>query len=730
MVRMSKCPPCLIVVLLLVVSLLSPTGLALTSVLHIDNASFESFPNLNNSSQSSDGTTFKASWSSSLVTSHARSSPPIRCNPNHPPDEYGKQGTQICIQYPNTDGTPPFCEDNTCSKCTWSQRDAPPDGKEYAFLEAGAHISQRIAEASLVSENVHKRNGIVTLEITVYTRGLNPYWPGNGNLDGWQSSESAPCVAKVSVSSGSEEKKSVTLDVGAPTMKGYARAEIACKECAQDDGANVWFMQDYRLHIGGTLLYQRIEDDPINTPWSLSKSSSLFHMAPAPFCDEILCVVVSTHYNGEPTCDEDRTKTGVADESNTCLWSKLTLHHIKGTAPDAITFDGVDEQGDPTTNSIILQNPRNNEHPWVIDAHLFKDKDTGRLWMTWGGHETYITELNPLSGRVCCKAACKTEADECKSTDINEHKITVAPDTSGVHTKILTFDEQTVEGPKEDGFFGDGCSTRYQEGPSLWKYGGKYFAFSSWGSMGTDYTIRVCRADDPRGPYKDKDGNDCVNRQNGGYGSTMVLGPEGEQSVPGHAHIWVEKGQHYLGYDFRKGAATKTQDGSSDWDESNTEEGTDFMAVRRLYWVGSNDDYWPTIWTPIRLSVNVTSEWAADEPIELKLENVGEGPVGFDDVTAIATLPTTEDSSTPTTATPTTTLTTTKAAAFTTTSTTSATGTTPSTTSTSTTTSSLKKEEDKKPITTTRTTPGATSTATAPSELFLVSMTITYALLP
>ena len=41
MVRMSKCPP---VCLVLLLALLSPTGLALT--LHIDDASFESFPNL------------------------------------------------------------------------------------------------------------------------------------------------------------------------------------------------------------------------------------------------------------------------------------------------------------------------------------------------------------------------------------------------------------------------------------------------------------------------------------------------------------------------------------------------------------------------------------------------------------------------------------------------------------------------------------------------------------
>jgi len=56
----------------------------------------------------------------------------------------------------------------------------------------------------------------------------------------------------------------------------------------------------------------------------------------------------------------------------------------------------------------------------------------------------------------------------------------------------------------------------------------------------------------------------------------MLLGPEGEQSVPGHPHIWEEAGQTYMGYDFRQGAATTNNAGK---------EGTDYMAIRKLHWV-------------------------------------------------------------------------------------------------------------------------------------------------
>lgn len=63
-----------------------------------------------------------------------------------------------------------------------------------------------------------------------------------------------------------------------------------------------------------------------------------------------------------------------------------------------------------------------DESPWVIDAHLYYDADTSRLWMTWGGHNCWITELHPTSGRVLnpatgdgglCRHACSWLATPC-----------------------------------------------------------------------------------------------------------------------------------------------------------------------------------------------------------------------------------------------------------------------------------------------------------------------------
>merc|ERR1719336_1373971 len=141
--------------------------------------------------------------------------------------------------------------------------------------------------------------------------------------------------------------------------------------------------------------------------------------------------------------------------------------------------------------------------------------------------------------------------------------------------------------------------------------------------MGEDYTIRVCRSADPRGPYVDKEGHSCLMQDEeaswpgmapetplGNYGSAMLLGPEGEQSVPGHPHIWEENGQHYMGYDFRKGPAIA---------DDNSETGIyDYMAIRKLFWVHDPElaepGYWPTVWQPIDVVYEAT---AADDGEEL-----------------------------------------------------------------------------------------------------------------
>ena len=214
--------------------------------------------------------------------------------------------------------------------------------------------------------------------------------------------------------------------------------------------------------------------------------------------------------------------------------------------------------------------------------------------MTWGGHETWVTELDPWTGRVCCSPKCQKGAGVCSVTEFSSHP-------AGVHTRILQWDDQSQP---NNGFFGDGCGTRYMEGPSLYKHGNFFFALSSWGSMMTDYTIRVCRSTSPRGPFRDKTGQDCALRGGGdfgAYGSSMLLGAEGEQSVPGHPHLWEEEGVTYMGYDFRKGVPARVVGG-----DDLGEAGMDYIGVRRVHWVADSKGggAWPTIWQPLEVELS------------------------------------------------------------------------------------------------------------------------------
>ena len=108
----------------------------------------------------------------------------------------------------------------------------------------------------------------------------------------------------------------------------------------------------------------------------------------------------------------------------------------------------------------------------------------------------------------------------------------------------------------------------------------------------------------------------------------MLLGPEGEQSVPGHPHIWEEGGQLYMGYDFRKNRATL----------EDFSEGYDFMAIRRISFIRDAEGapgWWPTVWTEMTLAVDAAD--AADavgSRIGVRLVNAGgaDSKVAFDRV--------------------------------------------------------------------------------------------------
>lgn len=482
-------------------------------------------------------------------------------------------------------------------RCNFAQRDAPPEGSGFAVLTGGG---DRMTQATGV-----KIEEGVTYSLRVWARGINPSWGGISSA-----TEVVDVTTKVAaaLTGGGATLASVEVDVGAPKMQGDARSDLDCEVCAQDDGANVWLADGYRFHIGQGILYQEQSQDPILDPWVRADGGDFDGMAKAPIITpQGLQAVSGTWYR---------------DASP--VWSKISMHPFSGASPNGLVFEGFDEDGGPLESSIILSNMKNNELPWVIDSHLFYDADAGRLWMTWGGHETWLSELDPASGHVCCSDRCTSEQGRCASVDYNTH-------AAGVHTKILSWDD--LANPDNADFQGDGCGQRYMEGPALYKHDGYFFAFSSWGSMGEDYTIRVCRSKDVRGPYLDKEGNDCATFKGdvgtGTYGSSMLLGPEGEQSVPGHAHVWEEAGTFYLGYDFRKGAATK----------ASGEEGTDFMAIRKLQWISDEAiGVWPTIWQPLDVTMTGTSA-NAGQTLGISLWSPSAGAMAGVDLVSLTSAP-------------------------------------------------------------------------------------------
>ena len=309
-------------------------------------------------------------------------------------------------------------------------------------------------------------------------------------------------------------------------------------------------------------------------------------------------------------------------------------------------------RGCSKTSTTILENMQDSEDPWVVDAQTYYDADEQRLWIVWGGHETYVSELHPATGNLCCTPACGLEdglGGVCNSSSFHDHD-------SGVHSRVLSWDQIGYQKASSTTgkFEGDGCSGAYQEGPALYKHGTDWFVFSSYGSMGEDYTIRVCRATDPRGPYVDKSGRSCLVYEQGvPPGSSMLLGPEDEQSVPGHPHLWQEGGRHFMGYDYRRNVGL----------HANGDEGTDYMAIREIFWItnaAGAPGTWPTIWQPMQVVVDSNDfPDLVGKTLGIKLENIGGmfSTCAFDSVVVKAdpVTTTTQQTTTPTT-TPTTTL--------------------------------------------------------------------------
>lgn len=107
------------------------------------------------------------------------------------------------------------------------------------------------------------------------------------------------------------------------------------------------------------------------------------------------------------------------------------------------------------------------------------------------------------------------------------------------------------------------------------EHDGWFYLFVNWGTCcsgtASTYEIRMGRAREPLGPYRDAEGRDL--REGGG---TMLLGTRGAQIGPGHASIWTDaEGQDHLGYHY--------------YDADR--EGLSWMGVTPIDW----KDGWPRI---------------------------------------------------------------------------------------------------------------------------------------
>ena len=445
-----------------------------------------------------------------------------------------------------------------------SEYHAPVDGDRYAVLASDAPaLAQDLNETTGGA-------GVVTVDL--WARSIY----GDDDLDRirqgtMDAGSTSRAVVEVALCAGGVELASSTVDVSPVALLG------APAEHAIDDGGNVWIDGAYRMAIGpGHLLYQPLGDDPILDAWMRQGPGPRdFDNAFAPIATpQGLRAIYGGYYN---------------DTSPDELESFIDFATFAGDAPDY----------EFTIEEPILEH-LGSENPWVIDAHLFLDPDTQRLWMTWGGHRIWVTELDPADGRPVLRPPGGGIAFE----DFPE----------SAHTPIMSFAEGPEVGGSRDvppGWDGDEWSSGYVEGASLHKHDGSYYAFGSYGALDRNYTIRVGRAASPTGPFVDKDGHELTifHPELGRYGASMLLGNDGDQLVPGHPHVWEEGGVTYLGYDYRTDLGVPE------------EQAVDRMGIRRLHWV----DGWPTVWHPVSVAVDLSAAGGPKgEALELVVRNVGD----------------------------------------------------------------------------------------------------------
>lgn len=152
------------------------------------------------------------------------------------------------------------------------------------------------------------------------------------------------------------------------------------------------------------------------------------------------------------------------------------------------------------------------QDPNVVDPDVFYDED-GRLWMLYGSYSggIFIKEMDPETGE---------------------------PLESGYGKKLLGANHLRIEGPyiiynKETGY---------------------YYMYLSFGGLDSDggYNIRVCRSENPDGPYVDSMGQDMIDCKgpSGSFFSDVSAELYGTKLMGNYKFLWEEgeEGENRDGY--------------------------------------------------------------------------------------------------------------------------------------------------------------------------------------
>jgi hypothetical protein len=403
---------------------------------------------------------------------------------------------------------------------------APVDGTYYATSSGGSSYTSQLTGHTIEAGQ--------TYTLTVWARSLN----AEGN--------DAATTAEARCYYGSTTINAVTANVNPPVLQGKAG------RTANDDGGNVWLDGGYRMEFADSVMCQADTADPIADDWLQQRDADyIAEMAAGPIITpEGLKGIYWTYYEEAENISE--------------IWFATA----SGSPPD---YTWTTPVGTVLTNTA-------DADPWVIDAHLYYDADTSKLWMSWGGGTCWVSEMDPCDAQLI---------DHPASTEFDTHP-------AGTHTEVAYWngDEWTA-------------GNTWMEGPCLYKHNGYWYFLASYGDLAVNYTIRGGRGSSPTGPFYDKDGVNLMTYDSGEaeYGNSFLLGADGEQANPGHPHIWEEGGQHYLGYD---------------WTIATNK---DRLGIRKLYFV--ND--WPTIWVPIEVTFN-SNDYPSSigQTLGISVRNVGD----------------------------------------------------------------------------------------------------------